>query len=180
MPISVQSTKFPPPSGDRAPPGGMYRGARGLYSVLQVSQLLTAQKAPQETRLVPSICLLPKRLFKNAPSTVLHVGPSSMAQDACHFPSPKSPNKGVLAGISALLPPGEVPAYSWTCEHCQPPPSSPPLGHPSTQRPLPETSRRRGWRHRSPRAHGELLHWEAARNLLPSCPPSCNTRARQG
>lgn len=46
----------------------MYRGEWGLYNVLQISRLLTAQKAPRQTGLISLICSFPKCLFKNIPS----------------------------------------------------------------------------------------------------------------
>lgn len=101
MPISVQSTKLPSPSRDRAPPGRMYKGDWGLYSVLQVPPLLTTQRAPQETGLVSFICKLPKCLFKKSfPWT--HTQKPAQGPTAPAIPH-QTPNKGVSTVIYSSL-----------------------------------------------------------------------------
>lgn len=96
----------------------MYRGEWGLYNVLQISRLLTAQKAPRQTGLISLICSFPKCLFKNIPSASRMWDPDPWS--TILLPS-SSQNRGASVGIYGLPTTVAGPRTpSWTCGHCQP------------------------------------------------------------
>ena len=90
----------------------MYRGARGLYNVLQVISAAHSTQGPSGGQARPA-----QSASEDVPSRAPHVGPRSVAHSACHSPPPQS--KGSQRASMPL----------------RPPPSSPALGHPRSQKP---------------------------------------------
>lgn len=79
----------------------MYRGERGLYSVLQIPRLLAAQKAPREIGLFHSFADFQSAFLRTSPLWSRMWDPVQWPAAPATVLCPNPPNEGVLAGIYA-------------------------------------------------------------------------------